>query len=73
MVCLVGSNDDSDVPASSGRPRITRHELYREFAYPPPGAPRYCTIYETTDGQLTPEDTDTVLFRLVYRRIPPPD
>jgi hypothetical protein len=32
--------------ASGGYTRATRHELYREFAHPAPGCPRFCAVYE---------------------------
>ena len=78
-----------EVMAYGGYSRGTRFELYREFAHPAPGCPRFCAIYEadaaTTEaratrraagGSLSPgpavwEKHDTI-WRLVYRRIPPP-
>src|SRR5712692_2829439 len=35
-----------EVMAYGGYARATRHELYRDFAHPPPGCPRFCAIYE---------------------------
>jgi hypothetical protein len=35
-----------EVMAAGGYDRATRHELYRDFAHPPPGCPRFCAIYE---------------------------
>jgi hypothetical protein len=35
-----------EVMASGGYARGTRLELYREFAHPAPGCPRFCAIYE---------------------------
>ena len=79
-----------EVMAARGFARATRHELYREYAHPAPGCPRFCAIYEadaaateerearrTAAGKLssgppTWEKHDT-LWRLAYRRIPPPD
>jgi hypothetical protein len=44
-----------EVMASGGYARATRHELYRAYAHPAPGCPRYCAIYEAdaaaTDGR----------------------
>ena len=79
-----------EVMAYGGYARGTRFELYREFAHPAPGCPRFCAIYEAdaaatqaraarraargtlSSGPPTWEQRDTV-WRLVYRRIPPPD
>jgi hypothetical protein len=76
--------------AYGGYTRGTRFELYRGFAHPDPGSPRFCAIYEAdaeateqrearraqraklSSGPPTWEQHDT-LWRLVYRRIPPPD
>jgi hypothetical protein len=35
-----------EVMAYGGYARATRHEVYREFAHPAPGCPRFCAIYE---------------------------
>src|SRR5260370_11523498 len=35
-----------EVMAYGGYARATRFELYREFAHPAPGCPRFCAIYE---------------------------
>jgi hypothetical protein len=35
-----------EVMAYGGYARGTRFELYREFAHPAPGTPRFCAIYE---------------------------
>jgi len=35
-----------EVMAYGGYSRATRFELYREFAHPAPGCPRFCAIYE---------------------------
>jgi hypothetical protein len=44
-----------EVMAYGGYARGTRFELYREFAHPAPGCPRFCAIYEadaaTTDAR----------------------
>jgi hypothetical protein len=79
-----------EVMAGGGYNRGTRFELYRAFAHPEPGAPRFCAVYEadaeateqrqarrTTRAPLSSgppawEKHDTQ-WRLVYRRIPPPD
>jgi hypothetical protein len=46
-----------EVMAGGGYARGTRFELYREFAHPAPGCPRFCAIYEAdaaaTDGRET--------------------
>jgi hypothetical protein len=79
-----------EVMAYGGYARGTRHELYREFAHPAPGCPRFCAIYEAdaaatesresrraaraplSSGPPVWENHDTI-WRLVYRRIPPPE
>jgi len=43
-----------EVMAYGGYARATRYELYREFAHPPPGCPRFCAIYEA-DAAATDE------------------
>ncbi|HEV7662132.1 MAG TPA: hypothetical protein VGQ62_01260 [Chloroflexota bacterium] len=35
-----------EVMANGGYSRATRFELYRQFAHPAPGSPRFCAIYE---------------------------
>ncbi|GAC1319996.1 MAG: hypothetical protein NVSMB2_15680 [Chloroflexota bacterium] len=35
-----------EIIAAGGYSRATRWELYREYAHPAPGAPRFCAIYE---------------------------
>jgi hypothetical protein len=76
-----------EVMARGGYSRGTRLELYREFAHPAPGCPRFCAIYASdkadaaasSEARNTPlsagppvwEQHDT-LWRLVYRRIPAP-
>jgi hypothetical protein len=35
-----------EVMASGGYTRAARFELYREFAHPAPGCPRFCAVYE---------------------------
>ena len=79
-----------EVMAYGGYARGTRFELYREFAHPAPGCPRFCAIYEAdaaateardarraargtlSSGPPAWEKRDTV-WRLVYRRLPPPE
>ena len=79
-----------EVMAAGGFARGTRYELYREFAHPAPGCPRFCAVYEAdaaateeraarraARGQLSAgppawEKRESI-WRLVYRRIPPPD
>jgi hypothetical protein len=51
------------------REAATCYELYRAFAHPPPGCPQYCLILPPA-GDLPPTDAT---WRLLYRRIPPPD
>jgi hypothetical protein len=46
-------------------------ELYRAFAHPQPGCPRYCMIADG-DAALAVADDERV-WQLVYRRLPPPD
>jgi hypothetical protein len=87
-VFMVGMNVPAETDAASAR--ATRLELYREFAHPPPGCPRFCAIYEAdaaaTDareprgadcgtlslGPPAGAEHDSV-WRLVYRRLPPPE
>jgi hypothetical protein len=79
-----------EVMAAGGYTRSTRFELYRGFAPPAPGCPRFCAIYESDAAATAARDTpnatrgtlpsgppawekrDTI-WRLVYRRIPPPE
>ena len=65
--------DASYTDAIFGTPRAAwdaAFELYRDFAHPAPGCPRYCTVYSLQDG--APQASDTV-WRLAYGRIPPPE
>ena len=77
-----------EVMAAGGYARATRYELYREYAHPAPGCPRFCAVYEgdaaatqerqarraargvLSSGPPTWGQRD-VVWRLVYRRIPP--
>ncbi len=43
-----------EVMAAGGYTRGTRFELYRDFAHPAPGCPRFCAIYEA-DAAATAE------------------
>jgi hypothetical protein len=76
-----------EVMARGGYARGTRFELFRAFAHPVPGCPRFCAVYESeadmpedrpaSGGDLSSgppawENRDTV-WRLVYRRVPPPE
>jgi Phage related protein len=79
-----------EVMVAGGYARGTRFELYREFAHPAPGCPRFCAVYEA-DTAATEEhaarraaraplssgppawDKRESIWRLLYRRIPPPD
>jgi hypothetical protein len=60
---MLGTNVPAD-EAGGG----TRLELYREFAHPAPGCPRFCTIY---DAPSAPADAAESVWRLAYRLIPP--
>jgi hypothetical protein len=62
-VVLVGLDE---LPPS---PVGTACELYRAFAHPAPGCPRFCLIFASGDD-VPPADS---AWRLAYRRIPPPD
>lgn len=62
---LLGLNSlPGDLPA--GR---TCYELYRAFAHPPPGCPCFCLILPSAEDLPTTDAT----WRLLYRRIPPPE
>jgi hypothetical protein len=60
---ILGTHEPTDQATAAAR-----LELYREFAHPAPGCPRFCTIY---DAQSAPrsEGPDTV-WRLAYQLIP---
>jgi hypothetical protein len=62
QVLLLGTNNP---PRADG----ACFELYQAFAHPEPGCPRYCAVL---DANAAPEDAQSV-WRLVYRRIAPPD
>ena len=51
---------------------VARYELYRAFAHPSPGCPRFCTIFEGASAPPTRDNEQTV-WRLVYRRTPAPN
>jgi hypothetical protein len=56
--------------APDGEDTYTCLELYRAFAHPEPGCPRYCAIYGSPD--FPSSETSDSVWRLVYRLIPPP-
>jgi hypothetical protein len=58
-ITLVGTNE----PPSAEAPGV-RLELYRAFAHPEPGCPRFCIV---SDVESAGADA---IWRLVYRRIP---
>jgi hypothetical protein len=62
-VSIVGTNEP-EAGDSSG----TRYELYREFAHPAPGCPRFCRI----DVAAAATGARDMVWSLVYRRIPIP-
>jgi hypothetical protein len=62
---LLGTNEPAD-PASAG----TRLELYREFAHPAPGCPRFCIIYDAPSAPAPLREPPDTGWRLVYRPIP---
>jgi hypothetical protein len=64
-ILLLGLNSlPEDLPTG----RIC-YELYRAFAHPPPGCPQYCLILPPAEDLPRTDAT----WRLVYRRISPPD
>jgi hypothetical protein len=51
---------DTHVPeimATGGYARGSRFELYREFAHPAPGCPRFCAIYEADSAATDARET----------------
>jgi hypothetical protein len=76
-VFMLGTNE-ADAPAPERQSQsdsfAARLELYRAFAHPEPGCPRFCTIYDAgaAAARRACAERDSV-WRLVYRRIPPPD
>lgn len=79
-----------EVMAGGGYTHGTRFELYRAFAHPAPGCPRFCIVYEADPAATERRETRRAergplssgppawehreaVWRLVYRRIPPPD
>jgi hypothetical protein len=70
-ICIVGTNQP-ELHEPAGCKRVTRHELYRDYAHPPPGAPRFLTIFEFADSPSAVQNGD-VVWSLTYRRIAPPD
>jgi hypothetical protein len=78
-----------EVMAARGYARGSRFELYRDFAHPAPGCPRFCAIYEADAVAMARSEPDAAapdrltagpppwtqhdtIWRLAYRRIPPP-
>jgi len=67
-ILIVGMN----TPEISEHPefaRATCFELFREFAHPAPGSPRFCIVYEDSTGDQSTQEPQ-VAWRLAYRRIP---
>jgi hypothetical protein len=66
---LVGTN----AAAPADNIRGLRLELYREFAHPAPGCPRFCDVSAAGASAADAPDTAAeTIWRLVYRPIPPP-
>jgi hypothetical protein len=63
-ILIVGTNVAPDAEAT-----YTSLELYRAYAPPEPGCPRYSAIY----GSAAPPGLEEDVWTLVYRRIAPPD
>ena len=68
---LVGVNNPEAGLQSGGG---TRLELYREFAHPAPGCPRFCEIVvaDAAAQHSTQPGAGQPVWDLVYRRIPLP-
>jgi hypothetical protein len=62
-ILIVGTNDAADGEAVG---RLAELELYRAFAHPEPGCPRFCAISDAA----TARETGDAVWRLIYRRIP---
>jgi hypothetical protein len=73
-VRILGINAPVDGRPSGGSTRQTQHELYREFAHPAPGCPRFCLAFEPdVDANAGLDATPgQVVWDLLYRRIPLP-
>ena len=69
----VGTSAPAVQPEEDGSARAVQLQLYREFAHPAPGCPRFCSIYDPPTAPPPSQADDTVIWRLTYRRIPPPD
>jgi hypothetical protein len=61
-VHILGTNE----PHPSEPKPLAGFELYREFAHPAPGSPRFLSVYEADPGT-----THDAVWRLLYRRISP--
>jgi hypothetical protein len=59
-----------EVMAGGGYTRGTRFELYRDFAHPAPGCPRFCAIYQA-DAAATEERTKRAAARAPLSSGPP--
>ena len=76
-VFMVGTNDDQ-APEVGGDPQADRFsarlEVYRAFAPPEAECPRFCAMYAgDTPGVREAWASHEAAWRLLYRRIPPPD
>jgi hypothetical protein len=67
-VALVGANVLPDAAATIA----ACFELYRAFAHPAPGCPRFCLVSEA-EAAAAPAEHEETVWRLVYRRLPLPD
>jgi hypothetical protein len=67
-IVIVGTNE----PAVAATKVLASFELYREFAHPAPGCPRYCTIYDAAIDPPVAGSADPI-WQLVYRHIAPPE
>jgi hypothetical protein len=59
-----------EVMAGGGYARATRFELYRAFAHPAPGCPRFCAIYEA-DAAATTQRAERRASRVSLSSGPP--
>jgi hypothetical protein len=74
-VNMVGTNEANAAQALSDSGTFAAClELYRAFAHPEPGCPRFCAINDAdATGPRHASEQRESTWRLVYRRIPPPD